>query len=78
MYKQQTSLFHDIRVVNSYGNVRCFHRRVPDHHMKLIQAASHLTVTIVKTYKVDRSYRRRKDYGSRNNQNINQSSDKKS
>ena len=72
MYKQQTNLFHDIRVINSYGKVKCFHRRVPDHHMKLIQAASHLTVTIVKTYKVDRSYRRRKDYGDRNSKNTSQ------
>ena len=75
MYKQQSNLFHDIRVINSYGDVKCFHRRVPDHHVKLIQAASHLTVTIVKTYKVDRSYRRRKESDERNSNDANQSYD---
>ena len=55
-----TSVYCDVFIVNSYGNVKCFHRRVPQDHVKWLECASHLTVKIVKTYKVDNSYRNRK------------------
>lgn len=54
------SVFCDVYIVNSYGNVKCFHRRVPKAHVDWLDKASHLTVKIVKTYKVDNSYRNRR------------------
>ncbi len=55
--KKDYSVYCDIFVHNTMGNVKCFHRRVPEEHVKILQIAKHLDVKIIKTYKVDNSYK---------------------
>ena len=51
-------VYCDIVVTNSYGKVRVFHHRVPADHVKWLDIADHLHVKVVKTYTVDRGFRR--------------------
>jgi len=64
--KDNSNVYCDIKVTNSYGNVTVRHYRVPYDHVEWIKVGDHLTVEILKTYKVDKSYTRK---GRRNYDN---------
>ena len=54
-----SNIFCDILVKNEEGKVKVVHRRVPMSHVEWLDMAPHLTVKILKKYKVDFNYRRR-------------------
>ena len=68
--KKDYDVYCDVYVFNTMGNVKCFHRKVPEEHVKILQIAKHLEVKIVKTYKVDNSYKNLKKKSNENSENI--------
>ena len=67
MYKRN-NVYCDILVTNSYGNVKVFHHRVPIDHVNWLSIADHLTVKVVKTYKIDRGRKPYRDRKERTNE----------
>ena len=60
IYADYESIYCDVKVLNTMYGQEVFHKRVPKLHVDWMSIAPHLKVRIVKKYKIDNGYYKRK------------------